>query len=312
MIKYFHILTLCLMPAIAIAMESAPKKSSAAAEIVSQLRAQQAQGGSTDKEIKELREKFNSLKTKYSLLKLENQNLKGKISSINAIAPIPVPVSISPLVEPQKKRQKVVEKPCFNCSPSPVKSVVYLMYTTFEDNASLIAKSDRIDASNLKVGPMNEQNLNAALLEMELKILNLIDRSMVSRVIYVGLTKNALEDRFDGHFRDVFDDEIKEFSSNKVIHIRRALDVSLNVKVSHLVENIPEEYLNLVEALVSYLFLAQENGGSARIANRAAWGRFLEYYHSPERHQDLKTHRLESKILDIAKQLLSAKLMIML
>lgn len=253
-------------------------------------------GGSTTNDINGLLRQLDEVQKENAQLKKEVQSLNEKICTLE--------LQRTPW-NPKKRIKNGYdeEKPVsFNASPFDVPSLIYTMYVTDPDNNSLIPHFLRVDATKLDVGPITEKNLFQATLEVEEHLLKIISKNpaFVRRTIYVGLTKGTLNERFKAHLSDSRD-EVKKSSSNKVIHIERALKLLFNVKVSNLIYRIPEAFLEHFECLVADIFLAQEKG-SARIATRAAWEKYLNYKNSPERVLYLTDKGLIDVVKNIANE----------
>lgn len=319
MIKYFSLLVLFLLPSLGFGMgKKSNKKTAAPIEIIKQLREHQSRDGSTVEEIEGLKEQFRVLDAKYKEIKIERIGLKRRLSLVDPAYALDSPKRVKsdndvlPITPVKAPLLTLCPEPELICSPMKPqkdegKGLVYMIYVTGQDRASLIEESARINASNLDVGGMAWDNLDKALLEIELKLLNLIDRSLVSRVVYVGQTARDIQTRIGEHVKDL-DHKTRQYSSNKVRQINRLLKEHLNVKASYIVADIPRDFIDIVEALVSYIFLVQEFGGSARIANTEAWRHFDTYFKSSLRKKALANKNLDEKLSKIAHELLNSKL----
>jgi hypothetical protein len=309
---YFKCLTLfCMFSHASFVMETDPELLLMEEVLKDLVEDEQSPKGPDLKKVSERLKKYDEKQQKIDKLEEEIVVLKRQISllELNKEEWRPNKKRSSPHDDfehtPPKGFQK---KTCFNCSPSDVQNVIYMMYVAGEDNKSMISIPLRVDASKLDVGPITDANLFDALLETEVRLLQIIlaNSEVVNRTIYVGLTRGKLQARFKRHLLDTQDD-IKKISSSKGIHIERALDALFNVKVSYLIDNIPEAYLKIFECLVSHLFLAQENGGSAVIATRVAWEKFAEYKTYAKRLYVLQKNRLADIVYLIALELFERK-----
>lgn len=261
--------------------------------IFEQLQKNLGKGGSTSEDINGLLQQFNDVQIQNDLLKKEIISLKKEITSLQTQR---TPWNTNKRTGDTRDSTEV----SFNCSPFNQQSLIYTMYITDQDNKSLIPQPLRLDATKLSAGPINEENLFKASLEVEEHLLKIIQKNpqFVERVMYVGLTEGTLQNRFRGHWTD-YQDPVKKNSLSKVIQIERALESLFNVKVSYLIANVPKNYLDYFECLVSDIFLAQEKGGSARIGTRDAWEKYLTYKNSPER----KDYLSEKKLIDVVKNI---------
>jgi hypothetical protein len=300
---------LSLLSANATAMK-AEKSAQALEAFVKQLEANDRKGGSSLEQITDLMKKIKAQKKTIRVQRSAIQEHEKTIEELNLEKALLEKQNRS-LLHTTKKRSLLVDRcedPSFTCSPSNAQNLIYMMYIADAQNASMIEEVNRIDVERLLQKPLNQQNLFEFLLAVEIKLLELIKArpEIVQRTLYVGLTSGTLEKRFVDHFKKQ-GLELKQLSTTKSIAIQRALSECYNVKTSYILKNI-RDFLPVFEALVSHVLLAQENGGSAVIANRADWTIFIEYKKSAARIEALKKLKLETVVYDIARELFERKL----